>query len=144
MSKPNKVSPEQIEQAQSALNLLATGADSPLTWEQAFSILEAAPTDGLQTVNAEYFEIKCGETYNMVFDGFTTISMTDRVTGQAKAVECAIVLDRDGNKFLAGQAVLVSACKQLTAQPAWIRIIVGAKKIKTAKGERYDIQIKTF
>ena len=145
MSQPKKPTVLQVTEAQDALNDLAIGKSSKLTWQEAFDILEAAPSEGLQTVNASYFEIALGQTYNMVFDGFSKIMVADKNgSGDMKEVECAILLDKEGNKFLAGQSVLVSACRQLTRQPSWIRIIVADKKIKSGKGDYFDVTVKTF
>lgn len=143
MSK-QKVTPEQIEKAESSLNLLTLGQESPLTWKEAWDILEGADSAQMMQLNADYVNFELGKEYNMVFDGFQTITMTDKTSRQKKQVECVILRDKAGEKKLSGLAVLVSSCKNLTNQPAWIRITVGEKMISGPNGNYMDITVRTF
>jgi hypothetical protein len=129
---------QQVQEAHEAMNAIATGRESKLTWQEAFDILEAAPDGALRTINANYLELELGSTYNMVFDGM------DVATIQGEDREVVKLIDKDGNRYIHGSVVLVNACKRLTQIPTMIRIIVKDKKVKGKEGDYFDLTVKTF
>jgi hypothetical protein len=135
---------EQVEQAREAMNNMVIGRESALTWEQAFEILEKAPDEAMNTINGQYLELELGKTYNVVLEGFDTISVTDKFTKTKKDVEVVKLRDRNNQLLLCGAATVVSSCKRVEQLPAWIRIIVADKKKKGDGGDYYDTTVKTF
>jgi hypothetical protein len=132
-------SEQDVLDAHEALNAIATGRESKLTWAEAFSVLEQAPDGAMRTLNADYLELKCGEVYNMAFDGMDTATL------DGKTVEVVRLIDSKGNRFIHGSTVLVNACKKLQTIPCMIRITVKPDMVKTNTGGKYfDLTVKTF
>lgn len=96
----------------------------------AFEQVDAEKLQGLTT---EYLQLKEDTTYNMVFTAVTTF--TGENGGSVKAVE---LVDKEGNKFINGNTVLVNSLSKVTDMPCLVRIVTG-KKIKSSnvKGGQY-------
>lgn len=128
----------EVKQANESLYSLAIGQTAPLTRARAFEILAEAPDAALETLNADYFEMECGKTYNLLFTGLHTTTI------QGKQVEVAELENEAGEKFIHGSAVLVNACKKIQSMPCMIRVIVKDKKVKSKEGEYFDLTVKVF
>lgn len=127
-----------LEQAQNAFNQLATTGNAPVSFSEAFDLLDGAPEAALQELAASYYTFeKVGETVGFVVEGFTMMEK------DGKQIEVAQLRNRDGESFINGDKVLVSACKRLGQLPMFIRVTY-RKDIKSDKGTYKDLSVKTF
>lgn len=94
---------------------------------------EQVDSEKLQGLTTEYLQLKEDTTYNMVFTAVT--EFTGENGGSVRAVE---LVDKEGNKFINGNTVLVNSLSKVTDMPCLVRIVTG-KKIKSSnvKGGQY-------
>jgi hypothetical protein len=124
--------------AAESFNALATTGDAPLTYDQAFEMMEKADDKELQALSSDYFTFsKIGEKVSFVVLGF------DTATIQGKSVEVVKLADKDGKQYINGDKVLVSSSKRLQVLPAYIRVEY-VKDVKTPVGTYKDLLVKTF
>lgn len=129
-----KVSAEQASQALHELMTVGT-TEIPCTYDEALEILENTDPKYLQTLNAEYWKPDAVGTFTFVFEGM------DTATIDGKEVEVVKLSGKGGAKFIAGQTVLVNACKKLTTIPAFIYI--NYRGMKGSGQQKYmDIEVK--
>lgn len=124
--------------AAETFNALATTGDAPLTYDQAFEMLDKADDRELQSLSSDYFTFdEVGQKVSFIATGF------DTATIQGKDVEVVKLSDKDGKSYINGDKVLVSACKRLSILPAYVRIEY-VKDIKNKVGTYKDLAVKTF
>lgn len=129
------MSNQTLEQVNDSLVSMITRGEG-VTIEEALKALESVSDKELVAANADYLSIKPNTVLNLVFTGMDTAMLDGK--------EVEIVKLRDAEKeYIAAQAVLVSTCKKLRSQPCLIRVIV-RNKLKSAKGEYFDISVLTF
>lgn len=114
----------------------ATEIDRTTVQATANDILDAfenVSNEQLQGLTIEYLQLKEETTYNMVFTAVTEFRGENG--GKVPAVE---LVDKEGNKFINGNTVLVNSLSKVTDMPCLVRIVTG-KKIKSAnvKGGQY-------
>lgn len=127
-----------VEQAQEAFNQLATTGNAPVSFEEAFDILNGTPDAALTELAASYFSFdKVGQVEGFVVEGFNTMEK------DGKKVEIVQLRNRDGESFVNGDKVLVSACKRLGQLPMFVKVTY-RKDIKSDKGTYKDLSVKTF
>lgn len=123
-----------LENASDHLHNLMLNLPSPFTFEEIMNVLERVPDSELQEITAEYFTPEIGQTYNFAITGFETKTIS------GKPVECAILMDKNKKRYIAGQTVLVSTAKTLTTFPGFIRVkCVGMSEGK--EGKYFDLII---
>lgn len=114
----------------------ATEIDRATVQATAGEIIDAfeqVDSEKLQGLTTEYLQLKEDTTYNMVFTAVT--EFTGENGGSVRAVE---LVDKEGNKFINGNTVLVNSLSKVTDMPCLVRIVTG-KKIKSSnvKGGQY-------
>jgi hypothetical protein len=100
-----------------------------------FDKLEKADDTAFMEITSEYFTPEENKTYNFVATKISTANL------DGKDVEVVELLDREGKRFINGNAVLVNSVKKLTTFPSLVRIITAGKK-KSANGQYLDMQVK--
>lgn len=127
-----------LEQAASAFNDLAVKGTAPLTYDEAFEMLDKTDDKLLESLATEYFTFdKIGQTESFVVEGLDVTSM------QGKQVSIVKLRKKDGSSCVNADKVLVSSCERLKTLPAYIRVkYVGDKK--SSVGEYKDLSVKTF
>lgn len=124
-------------EAQDAVADLIVKGDAPITWEQAFDLMESENA-GLVDLTSEYLTFETvGEIQSLVVMGF------DFATFQGKQVEVVKVKDRAGNSLINGDKVFVSSCKRLTQLPAWVKVTYVAD-VKNTQGTYKSLKVQTF
>lgn len=127
-----------LEEAQEAFNRLATTGNASVTFEEAFDLLDGANDNALQELAAGYFTFeKVGETTGFVVEGFDTFQK------DGKTVEVVKLRNRNGESFVNGDKVLVSACKRLGWLPMFVKVHYRGD-LKSDKGSYKDLSVKTF
>jgi len=128
-----------LKDAQETFNALMLGQQTGVTYEQAFDMLADAPDAALKELSSEYFKFdQVGKSYNFVAEGLDTFQDKD-----GKDVEVVKLRDRDGNTFVNGDKVLVSAVKKLTTVPAFIKVTY-LRDAQSARGTYKELSVKTF
>lgn len=138
MSKEKSYSETEIQQAQDTLNLLALGQTAPLTYEQAFEILENADPAKMKLVNADVLKLSEMEpgVYSYLFEGF------EPATFDGKSMEVARFRDKTGRSYVCPATVVVNSLKtsNILQLPAYVKIKLKGMK-KGANGHYADVDI---
>lgn len=108
-----------------------------ITDEEAFDLLDQAKPSQLTELTGSYWNPTPGE-HKFKFLEMTTYQ-SDK--GPVNAVK---IQDRAGLNYVAAQAVLVGALRNVVEQPCFFKVIVGDVKIKGRNGDYYDMKVLVF
>jgi hypothetical protein len=101
-----------------------------------FQMFEEKAANEMRSLTSEYLKMEENKTYNFAFIGMTTF-----VTDEGEERPAATLLSKDNTQYIAGGAVLVSACKKIKEVPCFVRIITGSK-VKTGAGSYLSMEVK--
>jgi hypothetical protein len=121
------------------INELAVIGESSkgVTLQDAFNMLENTDVRLMQDQTREYFNFdnaKAGDRFNFFWEGNTTTEMDN------KQLEVAKLIDKEGKKYINGNAVLVRALKQSNKVPAMIAVVYNGTK-KSNAGTYADLSV---
>jgi hypothetical protein len=102
------------------------------TWDKFLKTSD----DKLSNTGGEYLKLEVGETYNFKYHGIISKMI------QGKNVDCAMLEDREGKRYICGTTVLVNNLEGITDIPKLVRInVLGMKPSGDGKNEYFDLEI---